>query len=121
MEKWPTFHNGVAAGLRIVSSEAAKKLDKIFAVNSHWITFNKPKYVLHQNEMVRKEWVRTFLFLFSIFNYFCTAYVYVPTFLLPASFSRPVSQKGSISSVWIFKLADITDRHKYTYHNEART
>ena len=67
MEKWPTFHNGVAAGLRIVSSEAAKKLDKIFAVNSHWITFNKPKYVLHQNEMVRKEWVRTFLF--SLFNY----------------------------------------------------
>ena len=75
MEKWPTFHNGVAAGLRIVSSEAAKKLDKIFAVNSHWITFNKPKYVLHQNEMVRKEWVRTFLFF--LFNYFCTACTYI--------------------------------------------
>ena len=37
MERWPSFHNGVAAGLRIAIE------NKMSFVDSNWITFNKPK------------------------------------------------------------------------------
>ena len=37
MERWPSFHNGVAAGLRIAQGLG------ISYVDSNWITFNKPK------------------------------------------------------------------------------
>ena len=37
MERWPSFHNGVAAGLRIASENKTTLMD------SNWITFNKPK------------------------------------------------------------------------------
>ena len=37
MERWPSFHNGVAAGLRIARE------NKMSLVDSNWITFNKPK------------------------------------------------------------------------------
>ena len=37
MERWPSFHNGVAAGLRIAKGAGDSYID------SNWITFNKPK------------------------------------------------------------------------------
>ena len=38
MERWPSFHNGVAAGLRIAQEGSGASY-----VDSNWITFNKPK------------------------------------------------------------------------------
>ena len=35
MDRWPSFHNGVAAGLRIPTDQGN--------IDSNWITFNKPK------------------------------------------------------------------------------
>ena len=37
MERWPSFHNGVAAGLKIAVGTGVSYID------SNWITFNKPK------------------------------------------------------------------------------
>jgi len=37
MEHWPSFHNGVAAGLRLSTSPDSQEID------STWICFNKPK------------------------------------------------------------------------------
>ena len=39
--RWPLFHNGVAAGLRM--SKRASHID------NNWITFNKPKDVASAN------------------------------------------------------------------------
>ena len=45
MDRWPSFHNGVAAGLRIPASQES--------IDSTWITFNKPKDLSsHPNELV---------------------------------------------------------------------
>lgn len=41
MNLWPLFHNGVAAGLRIMPS--ADNID------STWILYNKPKVANHNN------------------------------------------------------------------------
>lgn len=46
MDRWPSFHNGVAAGLRIPLNKCE--------VDSNWITFNKPKDSInnHPNDLV---------------------------------------------------------------------
>ena len=53
MDRWPSFHNGVAAGLRI---PFAVQSDKVCSqVDSNWITFNKPKDYQpnhHPNDLV---------------------------------------------------------------------
>ena len=48
MDRWPSFHNGVAAGLRIPFVVQSDKIGKPSMscsshVDSNWITFNKPK------------------------------------------------------------------------------
>ena len=45
MDRWPSFHNGVAAGLRIPTGHGN--------IDSNWITFNKPKDGnSHPNDLV---------------------------------------------------------------------
>ena len=45
MDRWPSFHNGVAAGLRIPTGHGN--------IDSNWITFNKPKESnSHPNDLV---------------------------------------------------------------------
>jgi anaphase-promoting complex subunit 1 len=44
MDRWPSFHNGVAAGLRIPIGSGD--------INSNWISFNKPKESSHPNDLV---------------------------------------------------------------------
>ncbi len=45
MDRWPSFHNGVAAGLRIPSNGSD--------IDSNWITFNKPREGnSHPNDLV---------------------------------------------------------------------
>lgn len=44
MDRWPSFHNGVAAGLRVPSD--------LGSIDSNWITFNKPREGHHPNDLV---------------------------------------------------------------------
>jgi anaphase-promoting complex subunit 1 len=48
MNSWPSFHNGVAAGLRVASSA-------VDAIDSTWIIYNKPKIHLNQSADSQNE------------------------------------------------------------------
>ncbi len=47
MDRWPSFHNGVAAGLRIPMDSGE--------IDSNWISFNKPKENCHPNDLVNHK------------------------------------------------------------------
>ena len=68
MNAWPAFHNGVAAGLKLVPHDAAS------SIASAWITFNCPKSNNPTNEHAGTSanlcFARSSLDLFSDFTTF---------------------------------------------------
>ena len=90
MNAWPSFHNGVAAGLKLVPYDAAS------SIASAWITFNCPKSNNPTNEHAGKFLNLIFLYPLLIclcvhlsFYLPCLPYFYVGILSFCLSISVP--------------------------------